>query len=62
MENKLKSILKYLPYPANIKFVRYNDDIEYRSQVFNLDSDRGDVLIDFNFVGLEVWNDKTNKL
>jgi hypothetical protein len=62
MENKLKSILKYLPYPANIKFVRYNDDIKYRSQVFNLDSDRGDVIMDFNYVGLGVWNDKTNKL
>ena len=62
MENKLKSILKYLPYPSNVKFVRYNDDIKYRSQVFNLGVGGGDVLIDFNFVGLGVWNDKTNKL
>ena len=45
MEDKLKSILNYLPYPYNVRIVKYIDDSQSQDNIFN-------------FAGIKIWEDK----
>ena len=58
VESKLKGILNYLPYPYNLRIIKYINDSQTQDDVYYQNNN----LQAFHFGGIKIWEDRTKNL